>query len=284
MISRVRVAAIQPRSHTLGNEERNVSDALGWMERAALVSADLVAFPEGYPGPTNPLNQYDAVSPLGARAAEYGQHVVAGGIEPDGNGGLHVVLRLISENGEVAGTYRRTTPHGPYVYQDIDAWAFQYTANDAPPSVVQTRLGGIGMLVCSEVYVPELSRLLTLQGADILVYPAGGAINELLDSWRTLIRARAIENLLYTVATQNLYDATEKGVGTIAGPEQVLASSDSEGMLVADLDLERLRYLRSEVERIVVPKPYKTIPGVIDWRRPELYAGLTDPAHKPATR
>lgn len=284
MINSVRVAAVQPHSHTLKNEERNVSDALSWMERAALVGADLVVFPEGYPGPTNPLNQYDAVSPLGARAAEYGQHVVAGGIEPAGNGGHHVVLRLISESGEVAGIYRRTTPHGPYVYQDIDAWGFQYTAHDAPPSVVHTRLGGIGMLVCSEVYVPELSRLLALQGADILVYPAGGAINELLHSWRTLIQARAIENLLYTVATQNLYDATEKGVGTIAGPEDVLAASDSEGMLVADLDLERLRYLRYEVERIVVPKPYKTIPGVIDWRRPELYAGLTDAAQKPETR
>ncbi len=284
MINRVRVAAIQPRSHTLGDEERNVSDALGWMERAALVDADLVVFPEGYPGPTSPLNQYDAVSPLGVRAAEYGQHVVAGGIEPDGSGGHHVVLRLISDSGDVAATYRRTTPHGPYVYQDIDAWGFQYTAHDTPPAVVHTRLGGIGMLVCSEVYVPELSRLLALQGADILVYPAGGAINELLDSWRTLIRARAIENLLYTVATQNIYDATEKGVGTIAGPEEILASSDSEGMLVADLDIQRLRYLRSEVERIVVPKPYRTIPGVIDWRRPELYAGLTDPAHKLKTR
>lgn len=279
----VRVAAVQPRSHTLDNEERNVHEALGWMERAALIDADLVVFPEGYPGPTNPSNQYDALSPLCARAAEYGQHVVAGGIEPDGNAGHHVVLRLISATGEVVGTYRRTTPHGPYVYEDIDAWGFHYTAYDAPPAVVQTRLGRIGMLVCSEVYVPELSRLLTLQGADIIVYPAGGAINELLVSWRTLIQARAIENLLYTVATQNLYDATEKGVGTIAGPERILASSDSEGMLVADLDIERLHYLRSEVERIVVPKPYETIPGVIDWRRPELYAALTE-AQKPERR
>lgn len=284
MNNRVRVAAIQPRSHTLREEEHNVSDALAWMERAALVGADLVVFPEGYPGPTNPQNQYDAVGSLGARAAEYGQHVVTGGIESDGNGGHYVVLRLIADDGEVAGTYRRTTPHGPYVYEDIDAWGFEYTAHDAPPSVVHTRLGAIGMLVCSEVYVPELSRLLTLGGADIIVYPAGGAINELLDSWRTLIQARAIENLLYTVATQNLYDATEKGVGTIAGPEKVLASSDSEGMLVADLDLQRLRYLRSEVERIVVPKPYQTIPGVIAWRRPELYADLTERAHKPETR
>jgi predicted amidohydrolase len=176
----------------------------------------------------------------------------------------------------VAATYRRTTPHGPYIYRDIDAWQFDYAAAGDPPRVVDTPLGRIGMLVCSEVYVPELSRLLALDGADLIVYPAGGAINELMDGWRTLVRARAIENLVYTVATQNLYEPDEVGVGTVAGPEGVLASDDGEAMLVADLDLDRLDYLRGEEERIVMPKPYRTIPGVLRWRRPELYQKLLE--------
>jgi hypothetical protein len=45
-------------------------------------------------------------------------------------------------------------------------------------------------------------------------------------------------------------------------------------MLLADLDFERLRFLREEDERIEFPKRYATIPGVLRWRRPELYGPL----------
>lgn len=269
----MRLAAIQPIGHTGADEHRNATDALEWLDRAAEAGADLVTFPEGYPGPTNPRHEYEALEPLRRRAAERGVHVIAGGIQPAADGRYHVVLRLIDDTGGIAGVYRRTTPKGPYIYRDIDAWDFDYAeASDGLP-VFQTRLGRIGMLVCSEVYVPELTRAIALAGADVVVYPAGGAINELLDTWRTLIWARAIENLVYTAATQNLYGG-ERGVGTIASPEGVLAQSAEAGMLLADLDLERLRYLREEDERIVFPKPYRTIPGVMRWRRPELYEAL----------
>jgi predicted amidohydrolase len=170
--------------------------------------------------------------------------------------------------------YRRTTPPGPYIYRDIDAWGFDYAESDEPPAVYDTRLGRIGLLVCSEVYVPELARGLALQGADVILFPAGGAINELLETWRTLIWARAIENLVFTAAVQNLYDEDEQGIATIAAPERILARSAGESLLVADLDVDRLHFLRERDERIEFPKPYATIPGVLRWRRPELYAAL----------
>jgi predicted amidohydrolase len=283
---KITVAAVQPRSHHGPEEERNVEQALSWMERAAGEGAELVAFPEGYPGPTNPANDYDSLGPLAERAASLGLHVIAGRIEPiAGADGHHVCLSLIDDTGAVASTYRRTSPVGPYVYKDLDVWQVDYVEGPEPPQVVNTRLGRIGMLVCSEVYVPELTRLLALQGADLIVYPAGGAINELLATWRTLLWARAIENLVFTVASQNLYAPDEQGVGQIAAPERILAASPEEGLLVADLDLDRLEYLRAQDERIEFPKPYDAIPGVTRWRRPELYAGLTESraGHAPAS-
>ena len=48
------------------------------------------------------------------------------------------------------------------------------------------------------------------------------------------------------------------------------------GLLVADLDLDRLQFLRDEDERIEFPKRYETIPGVLRWRRPELYRTLVE--------
>lgn len=268
----IRLATVQPRSATGPDEERNAAEALAWLDRAAEEHADLVVFPEGYPGPVSPGSNYDALGPIAERAAAHGLHVVASRIAPV-DGGHVIELHLIDDRGETAGVYRRTTPSGPYVYHDIPAWGFDYVESDQPPAVVETRLGRIGMLVCSELFSPELSRLLALQEADVIVYPAGGAINELLPAWRTMVWARAIENLVFTAACQNLY-GDEQGVATIAAPEAVLAQSPAAGLLVADLDLDRLAFLRSEDEKIEFPKRYATIPGVLRWRRPELFRGL----------
>ena len=189
--------------------------------------------------------------------------------------GYGIELSLIDDHGKILGVYRRTTPRGPYVYRDIAAWNFDYVESDAAPKVFNTRIGRIGMLVCSELYSPELSRVLMLQGAEIIAYPAGGAINELLPGWRTLVYARAIENLLFTVACQNLY-GEEEGVGTIAGPEGVLAQEKGEGLILAELDLNRLSFLREQDEKIEFPKRYATIPGLQRWRRPELFTRLVE--------
>jgi len=279
---KVRLAAVQPRSGGGTTESRNALEALDWLDRAAAAGADLVMFPEGYPGPVNPTNTYDAFGPLAERAARHKLHILASRVAAV-DGGFAVELHLIDDQGKTAGVYRRTTPRGPYVYRDIDAWDFNYIESNQPPMVVKTRLGRIGMLVCSELYTPELSRLLAIQGADIILYPAGGAINEFLPGWRTLVWARAIENIAFTAACQNLY-GDEEGVATIAAPEGVLAASTGEGLVVADLDFDRLAYLRREDERIEFPKRYSTIPGVMRWRRPELYGALGEGTNgKPAT-
>ena len=85
--------------------------------------------------------------------------------------------------------------------------------------------------------------------------------------------ARAIENLVYTVTCQNIW-GMEDGIATVAGPEAVLAESKRDGIICADVDLERLKWLREHEERLDLPKPYKTIPGLLNWRRPELYGSI----------
>jgi hypothetical protein len=54
-----------------------------------------------------------------------------------------------------------------------------------------------------------------------------------------------------------------------------LCESHEPGILSAVLDLDRVRWLRDTDEELIVPAPYRTIPGVLKWRRPELYGQLT---------
>jgi predicted amidohydrolase len=271
---RVRIALVQPRSAWGYDEEDNVAAALNLLDECAAAGVDLAVFPEGYPGPTSPTNTYDALEALCSKAAELGLYVVAGNIERASGDNYYVALHLIGDSGQIVGSYRRTTPAGPYVYQDIPAWGFSYEACSDGLPVFDTSLGKIGLLVCSEVYSPELSRIMAIKGADIILYPAGGGQGDLIPTWQTVIGARAIENIVYTGASQNLYDPADRGLGMIAGPEGVLATRADAGLIIADLDMQRLDFLRGEDEKIEVPRRYRTVPGLLRWRRPELYEDL----------
>ena len=68
-----------------------------------------------------------------------------------------------------------------------------------PPSPTST--GTIGLMICYDIRFPEISRILAVQGAEILAVPSAwiqGVMKE--EHWVTLLKARLIENGLYMVA------------------------------------------------------------------------------------
>jgi len=270
----VKLAAVQPLASRGDEEHENVARALAYIDEAAAAGAHIVSFPEGYPGPYNGQLTYDPDDEIRERAKARGVYVVYSRLEPapEDPDYFHCILRLIDRHGDVLGSYRRLQTTPPHVNEVL----FGKDLVPGPEEdlvVYETEVGNLGLLICSEVYSPELARVLTLKGADILFYPIGGLIYELTDTWKTMIWARAIENLVYVAATQNLY-GFEEGVGTIAGPERILAQSKVPGVLYAELDLDRLQELRDLDQRLDLPMPYQVIPGLLRWRRPELYGEL----------
>lgn len=265
----VRLAVVQPRTRLGADEASNVKEAVRYIDEAAGRGAQLVLFPETYPGPWTARNRYQPLDTLAAQARASGVWVVAGTTEPVPGrpDGFHIVCALIGPDGAVAGKYRRTCPVGPYIYKGGPFWDFEYTAADELP-VFETPLGTLGILICSEAFVPELARILALKGAEIILMPAGRVV-DFNENWLTLVRARAIENLAITATTQNLI--SNEGMAMIASPERVLAQSTAEGILVADLDLDRVRALRAHAPVISGSGAFKTIPNIASFRRPEVF-------------
>ena len=266
----ITIATCQPRTSRGKDEPANLDAALDAIAAAAAGGAQLIVFPEGYPGPYSGSLDFQPLPALRETARRHRIHVVSGGLEPAANDRFFTNLYLIGPDGALLATYRRCQP----APEGVDRVLFgRLVEPGEAPAVVETSIGRIGLLVCSEIFSPELTRLLALQGADIVAAPAGGMIYELADSWRVLIRARAIENHCYIAVTQNLF-GMEDGLATIAGPESVLGERRDPGLLVAPLDLDRLAWLRSHEETLELPKPYRTIPGLLAWRRPEVYGPL----------
>ena len=80
--------------------------------------------------------------------------------------------------------------------------------------------------MCSEVYVPEVSRALALQGAELIFIPAGDDKHNL---WETVadpdLGSGRSRNLAVVATTQNVYGA-ERGLAMVATPEEILFEID----------------------------------------------------------
>src|ERR671939_1596977 len=105
----VRVAAVSPRCVRGEHEVQNVARALAAIDEAADQGAQIICFPEGYPGPYNGPPSYSALEPLSAKARERGVYVIAGMVERAPQDGptevYHLTLKLIGPEGGVRGTY-----------------------------------------------------------------------------------------------------------------------------------------------------------------------------------
>lgn len=267
---KVRLAVVQPKTYLGPEEERNVQEATDYIADAAKRGAQLVLFPETYPGPWTDRVRFDPFEPLAAMAKAHGIYVVAGTSEPvpGSHDDYHNVSLFIGPDGMLVGKYRRTCPAGPYVYKGGSLWDFNYVPADDLP-VFSTPLGCIGIAICSEVFVPEVARILALKGAEIILLPAGWVV-DFNENWLTLVRARAIENLAFTATCHNLIGEID-GMAMVASPERVLAESKKEGILLAELDVDRVRELREMEPKLGGTRKFFTIPGVLRFRRPEVF-------------
>jgi len=269
-----RIAIVQPIAHPPGEDERNVAEAVRAVEHAAHEGADFVCFPETYPGPWRMPAAYDPIPALAEAAATHSVHVVFGTIEPIDRKAAtaHNLIVMAYPDGRTPVRYRRTHPNGPWIYTGGPSWEFKYVAANEFP-VFDTAHGKVGLAMCSEVYMPEVTRSLALRGAELIFMPAGTDKRRLWATWRTLIWARAIENLAVVVTTQNLFDHAQRGLAMVATPEEILFESTAAGLSVVDVDLERVRYLRGTRDEVGSSQTCAAKQGVLgpQWQRPELY-------------
>jgi predicted amidohydrolase len=261
----VRVAVVQPRSaiRSLAGaiafrqdepESVNVLRAVGWVRRAAAEGARLVAFPELFPGPSDPDDAGSAREALEAMrevARATGTCVAFGALRPAEGGGHHNCYHLADG------------PSGRLWSQDKALPAIGERAVPGEGWAV-AEVGGmrVGAAICWEAWFPEIPRARALAGADLLLFPTGAIVQELHDVWLRVVAVRAAENVCYTACSVNLL-GVERGMAAVYGPEADLGARDDEGMVVADLDLDRLDVLRAADDELTTLKRYGTLPGLL---------------------
>ncbi|HMD56804.1 MAG TPA: nitrilase-related carbon-nitrogen hydrolase [Solirubrobacteraceae bacterium] len=143
--------------------------------------------------------------------------------------------------------------------------------------VAVVALGGarLGLPTCWDQWFPELARLYSLEGADVLVYPTaiGSEPNhpdfDTQPLWERVITGNAIANGLFMVAVNRIGEEPPLrfyGSSFICDPygrKLVQAPRDEPALLLADLDLDQRR-------------DWLELFPFLSTRRPDAYARLTD--------
>lgn len=279
------IAAVAAAAQSSNTEENlGILDAAA--KKAAAAGAELVLFPElsatGFI-PNHPTGNHtewlrDVLGKAWAMAQPLDGAVVQGLIEIAKSAGVFLSAGLLENAGNVLYNTHVLVGEGKlwgfWRKMHIPVFEMPVYNGGGAVTVIETPLGRIGANVCFDVFLPESTRLLGVENAEVVLFPFAADPPPLTpEGWfrwaQSPLEARCAENAVFGVACNYNGKVEFAGVsqtfagGTaIIGPDGALISSLQEEMVVHTLERQTLLDARSRFEYT-----YR-------FRRPELYASL----------
>ncbi|HKS12943.1 MAG TPA: nitrilase family protein [Pseudomonas sp.] len=257
-ISPARIAVIQFDPQVgLEHLESNLQNTLALAEEAVTQGANLIVLPElantGYTfrsrteayAHAESLHDGESNRAWAAFAHRHQVYLVAGFAERDGLK-LYDSAVLHGPDG-LLGHYRKA-----HLWNQEKLW---FTPGDLGFPVFETPIGRIGLLICWDIWFPEVPRLLALQGADIICSvnnwvwtppPLFDAAGQCMASYLTITAAH-VNNVVIAAANRIGSERGDRflGCSLIAGtngwPIGQVAGAENPCILYADVDLSHTR-------------------------------------------
>ena len=174
----------------------------------------------------------------------------------------HNTAVVFDKDGSIAGKYRKMhIPDDPAYYEK-----FYFTPGDLGFEPIQTSIGKLGVQVCWDQWYPEGARLMTLKGAEILIYRTAIGWESTdtteekarqLEAWVISQRGHAVANGLPVIAVNRVGHEPDPSKQTngirfwgnsfVAGPQgEILAQADNmkEENIVTEVDITRSEEVR----------------------------------------
>jgi nitrilase len=259
-----RVAAIQMVSG--GNVEANLGSAAGLIDRAVADRATFLLLPENFAimgrneedklrvmepyGQGGPIQSFLAV-----QARLHGIWLMGGTIplKADAANKVRAACLLFNPEGQCVARYDKIHLFDVGIGSGAqDIYNESVTIEGGTEvTVAGTPFGNIGMSVCYDVRFPELYRRMHESNVNIITVPSAFTATTGRAHWETLLRARAIENLCYVIASnqggRHMNNRETWGHSMVISPwGEILATvAQGEGIACADIDPGKLQELRN---------------------------------------
>ena len=227
------------------------------------------------------LNKNRAVQHFSSLCRELSVVMPISFYEKEGNV-LYNSVAMIDADGDILGVYRKIHIPDDHFYQE----KFYFTPGDLGFSVFETAYGRVGIGICWDQWFPETARCLTLQGADIILYPTAIGSEPILDvdssgHWQRVMQGHSAANVVPVVCanrigTENVTPSEENGgqlsslcfYGTSFLTDETgeilrKASRNSEEIIMAVYDFAEIRQNRLSW-------------GLFRDRRPECYKEIVE--------
>ncbi len=199
---------------------------------------------------------------FGRIAKECGIVLVTSLFEKRAAGLYHNTAVVFEKDGSIAGKYRKMhIPDDPAYYEK-----FYFTPGDTGFCPIDTSVGRLGVQVCWDQWYPEGARLMTLAGADILIYPTAIGVESTdaqeeqdrqKQAWQLVQRGHAVANGLPVIAVNRVgHEEDPSGVtgginfwgsSFVCGPQGELLAElppDREATQVVDVNMRRSEQVR----------------------------------------
>jgi len=253
--SLVKVAALQMEPH-ICNKDRNIEETLKIIDQAGKAGAKLMVLPElantGYI--FNSRQEAFAVAeevPEGPTTEEwikaakkYDAYICAGICEREGNH-LYNSVVVVGPEGYI-GTYRKM-----HLWNEEKLW---FEPGNLGFPVFSLPFGKIGCRICYDVWFPEVTRILAVQGADIICDSTNWVVVEPLQTKQkptaaTSAAQMSLMNAVYSICADRVGEErgcvyignsciTDPGGGFVAGP----ANPDKPEVVMAEINVVAARY------------------------------------------
>lgn len=246
---------------------RNLDRMCDFARREAARGARLILFPElANTGYVEPLAPGEPIDPAFSEHAEYAERLYAASEPPGGpvsralaeiarEHGTHIVTGLAQRDPVLPGViYNASVLLGPDgligSYRKIHLWHCEklYFATGDGIEVCPTAIGTIGLQVCYDIRFPEITRSLTLKGAEIVCsvwasFRKTDTPPDDPDLFKHRAYTRAIENGIFFLScnrsgTHGRFSFLGRSIA-ISPHGRVLAASSSEDeeVIRAEIDL-----------------------------------------------
>lgn len=241
----------------------NISKAKSMIESAAAAGCQVAILPEMFncPYQTELFPQYAEIYPEGetlgmlAQTAAESKIVVVGGsvAERDENNNIYNTSFIFDKNGDLLGRHRKIHLFDVNIQGGTVCRESSSLSAGQEMTVVSTTGVKFGVGICYDIRFPELSRMMTLAGAELLIYPAVFGWTTGPAHWELLMRSRAIDNQVFVVGAAPActpgapYQAYGHSMVVDSWGDILAMAGSEETMMTVEIDLNKMYTVRQQL-------------------------------------